>query len=305
MIYLKKTFMLVLILSGFIFLFSCFQPTGDARQNLPKSISGLTPENWKLYDTIKQFTPENLYEHINGRAEFFIAYDLMGMTYANFVKNDLNGPFIDLFIYDMGNPTNAFGVFSAERSNEGTPLKIGRDAYRQDANYYVWKGKYYITVIASETSAELEAIGKDLAEKASHALNDSGDKVWGLSALPQKDLVAGSIKFVKTDAMGLDFMKNTYMAQYRKYNINIKHFLSHKESEKAADDTVKQYADFAIQYGNGTETKAVNGTNLIVCDMEDYVDVVFQKGSLVAGVLSVKEKEVAVKAAMDMFHNLP
>ncbi|MCJ7771952.1 MAG: hypothetical protein MUP22_02340, partial [Desulfobacterales bacterium] len=179
------------------------------------------------------------------------------------------------------------------------------DAYRQDANYYVWKGKYYITVIASETSTELQAIGNDIAEKASHALNDSGDKVWGLSALPQKYQVAGTIKYVKTDAMGLDFMKDTYMAQYRKYNINIKHFLSQKESKKAAGEIVKQYADSATQYGKGTETKTLDGTNLIICDMEDYVDVVFQKGNLVAGVLSVKEKELAVKTAIDMFNQLP
>ncbi|MCJ7773150.1 MAG: hypothetical protein MUP22_08470, partial [Desulfobacterales bacterium] len=128
MISLKKALMLVLIISGFIFLSACTRTTEDASKNLPKIVSGLTPENWKLYDTVKQFTPENLYEHINGRAEFFIAYDVVSMTFANFVKNDLNGPFVDLFIYDMGTPTNAFGVFSAERSHEGTPLKIGRDA---------------------------------------------------------------------------------------------------------------------------------------------------------------------------------
>jgi len=303
--FLKKTSMLILILSGCIFLSTCSQTTTEKPPNLPKIIPGFTPQSWKLYDMVKQFTPENLYEHINGRAEFFIAYAVEGMTFAGFVKTDLNGPFVDLFIYDMGNPTNAFGVFSAEKSQEGSPLLLGRLAYKQGANYYIWKGRYYITVIASETSTKLEAIGKELAEKTSHALNDSGGEVWGLSAFPQKDLIAGTIKYVRTDAMGLDFMKNTYMAQYRKYNTDIKYFLSKNESEKIAEDIVNQYTEFAKQYGNGAETNVIDGAPLTICDMEDYYDVVFKKGDLVAGVLSVKKKELGVKAAMDMFNQLP
>jgi hypothetical protein len=301
----KITSTLVLIISVFVFLSACAKTTDDATQNLPKTILGFTPQGWKLYNTVKQFTPENLYEHINGRAEFYIAYDVAGMTFANFMKDDLKGPFIDLFIYDMGNVTNGFGVFSAERSLEGSPLQLGREAYRQGANYYIWKGRYYITIIASETSSELETIGKTLAENISNALTDSEEKVWGLLAMPQKDMIAGSIKYVKSDAMGLDFMKNAYMAQYHIYNTDIKHFLSPSKSEKIAKNVIKQYAAFAKQYGNGAETKTINGTDLLICDMEDYYDVVFQKGNLVAGALSVKEKELAVKAAMEMHNQLP
>jgi len=305
MVFLRKISLIGLILSGCIFLFACAQTTEDSVQNLPKVIPDFTPKGWELYDQVKQFTPENLYEHINGRAEFYIAYDVAGMTFANFMKDGLKGPFIDLFIYDMGNATNAFGVFSAERSQEGSPVKLGRDAYGQDANYYIWKGRYYITIIASETSEELQTIGREIAKKTSSALNDSGEKVWGLMAIPQKDIVPRTIKYVKTDAMGLDFMKNTYMAQYRKYDTDIKYLLSQRESETTAKDTIKKYGDFAKQYGKGTELKITDGINLIVCDMEDYFDVVFQKGNLVAGVLSVKEKELAVKAATEMFNQLP
>ena len=305
MISLRKTSIIALILSGCIFLSACAQTSLDSAQNLPKIIPDFTPKGWELYDQVKQFTPENLYEHINGRAEFYIAYDVVGMTFANFMKDGLKGPFIDLFIYDMGNPTNAFGVFSAERSQEGAPVKLGRDAYGQDANYYIWKGRYYITIIASETSEELRNIGREIAKKTSNALNDSGEKVWGLKAMPQKDMITGTIKYVKTDAMGLDFMKNTYMAQYRKYDTDIKYFLSQRESDKIANDIVGQYGDFANQYGKGYETKVSDGTNLIVCDMDDYFDVVFQKGNLVAGVLSVTEKELALKSAMEMFNQLP
>jgi len=302
---IKKTAYFFIIILECIFFFACAPKPENTSKHLPEMISGFTPKGWKLYDTVKQFTPENLYEHIDGRAEFYIAYDVKGLTFANFVKTDLNGPFVDLFIYDMGNPTNAFGVFSAEKSSDGVPVPFGRSAYRQGANYYIWKGQYYITVIGSETSTELEAIGKKLAEKASNALKDSGEDVWGLSAMPKKGRVAGTLKYVKTDALGLDFMKNTYMAKYRKADTDLSFFLSQKESEEEAGDVVNQYAEFAKQYGNGSEEMGIQGIHLTVCDMDGYYDVVFQKGTRVAGVLSVKEKEAAINTAVDMYNQLP
>jgi hypothetical protein len=83
-----------------------------ASQSLPVTVAGFTPKGWRIFDEVKQFTPENLYEQINGRASFFLAYDMIMMTTVSFAKNsDETAKFINLSIYDMGTPTNAFGVF--------------------------------------------------------------------------------------------------------------------------------------------------------------------------------------------------
>jgi hypothetical protein len=220
---------------------------------------------------VKQFTPESLYEHINGRAEFFIAYDVAGLTFASYTRDSLNGPFLELFVYDMRTAANAFGVFSAERSGGGTLLQLGRDAYRLDANCYIWIGRYYIIVMASETSKELQNAGRELAERVVGVLPDSKEEVWGLSALPSENLIPATIKYVKADAMGFDFMKDTYMAQYHKYNTDIKHFLSRQSSEKNAEKVIAKYRQFADQYGKGSAIKVKDGVQLVVCDMEAYM----------------------------------
>ena len=49
-------------------------------------INNLTPKHWTIYDKVMHFTAENLYEQINGRAEYYIAYDVIGMTFASFDK---------------------------------------------------------------------------------------------------------------------------------------------------------------------------------------------------------------------------
>ncbi|MBW2635147.1 MAG: hypothetical protein JRE14_13680, partial [Deltaproteobacteria bacterium] len=134
-----------------------------ASQNLPEVVADLTPKGWQIFDEIKQFTPENLYEQINGRASFFLAYDMVKMTYASFVNSTNSEQFVDLSIYDMGTTTSAFGVFSSERSPGEPTINIGRLGYCSGANFFIWKGQYYIQIISSETTRVAQRLGMDLA----------------------------------------------------------------------------------------------------------------------------------------------
>ncbi len=168
-------------------------------------VASLTPKGWELYDKVIQFTPENLYEQINGRAEYYLSYDMIRMTFASFRKSTDNSNFINLSIYNMSTPSNAFGVFSGERSLGVPPLKLGRDAYRSEANYYIWKGQYYIQIIAIDTTYELRSIGMDLAGKLTDSLQDSGQPIWGLQALPQKNQVPQSVQYF---LIGLELTKS-------------------------------------------------------------------------------------------------
>jgi len=274
-------------------------------QSLSSKVAGLTPNGWEIYDRILEFTAENLYEKINGRAEFYLAYDVIGMTFASFEKGTDNEHFIDMSIYDMDTPTNAFGVFSGERSKGVPPIGLGREAYRAGANYYIWKGQYYTQIVASDTTDEFQQLGLDLARKATDFLLDSGEPVWGLNALPQVDLVPGSVQYFLVNAMSLDFMRNTYMAQYTKGDAVVTIFLSQRDSQEIARATVAKYIDYANQYGEGVKSLTVDGLELVSCDMNGSYDVVFQKGNLVGGVSEVEEQSLAIQAAIDLWRQLP
>ena len=76
-----------------------------ASQNFQGIVADLTPKGWHIYNDIEQFTPENLYEQINGRASFFLAYDMVKMTYVSFVHSIIPEQFVDLSIYNMGTCT--------------------------------------------------------------------------------------------------------------------------------------------------------------------------------------------------------
>ncbi|MFH1741027.1 MAG: DUF6599 family protein [bacterium] len=267
-------------------------------------VADLTPEGWEIFDEIQIFTPENLYEHIDGRAEFYLAYDVVEMMFVSLEKTADDGCFINLSIYDMGTPTNAFGVFSGERTKGAPPLDLGRDAYRSDANYYIWKGQYYIQIVASDDTDELRRIGMDMGRKVADSFEDSGEPVWGLDALPKIDRVPNTVQYFVVDAMGLDFMRNTYTAEYAKSGTLVTAFLSQLDSPGSAENTVGKYLEHANRYGAGVKSLILDSVELTLCDMGGNYDVVFRKGCLVGGVAMVEDQDLAVRAAIDLWKEL-
>ena len=270
-------------------------------QKLSDRIAGLTPEGWEIFDRVKTFTAENLYEHINGRAELYLAYDVKSLTTATFDKKSDIEEFIELSIYDMDTTTNAFGIFSVERFQDETPLDLGRESYRSGSSIFIWKGTFYTTIVASD---KLLRLSLDLAQKVMAFLSDSGEPVWGLSALPQKKHVPDSVKYFKVDALGLDFMHNTYTAKYRKNDVEITVFLSQQSSSESARDSVARYSKYAAQYGRGSRNLEKDDIEFVLCDMDGSFDVIFQKGRLVGGVQSVTKRSTALEAAADLWAHI-
>jgi len=267
-------------------------------------VASLTPKGWELYDKVLQFIPENLYEQINGRAEYYLSFNMITMTFVSFRKSADNTNFINLSIYDMSTPSNAFGVFSGERSLEALPLKLGRDSYRSKANYYIWQGQYYIQIIATDTTPEIRKIGMDLAEKLTDNLQDSGQPVWGLKALPVNNRVPQSVQYFLIDALGYSFLRNTYTAKYYKNKIEVSVFLSQQDSPESVRTIIIKLKEHVNKYGKGVDLLSVDGIELLSCDMGKYYDVIFQKGCLAAGVIGVKDKELAIGAAIDLWKQL-
>ena len=155
-IWMIRTRMIILLLGLAVVMCVCAdsqQATSNPEaQSEPLSLSDLfttlVPEGWAIYDQVGLFTAHNLYERINGRAELYLAYDVVSLTTATFEDKADIGRFLELSVFDMGNPTNAFGIFSVERFQGYPSLDFGRMSYLSESNAYIWKDKYYITVVA-------------------------------------------------------------------------------------------------------------------------------------------------------------
>ena len=85
------------------------------------------------------------------------------MVFPSYMNTSNNEQFIDLSVYDMGSPTNAFGVYSSERSQGKPSLNLGRTGYRSDASYFIWKGQYYVRIVASDINKGLQNMSINLS----------------------------------------------------------------------------------------------------------------------------------------------
>ncbi len=279
------------------------EPTSESIK-LSDLFSTLVPRGWVIYDQVGQFTADNLYERINGRAELYLAYDVVSLTTATFEDKTDIGRFIELSVFDMGNPTNAFGIFSVERFQGYPPLDLGRMSYHSDSNVYIWKGKYYITIVTSDSTDEFKQMSLDLGRLVTATLVDSGERVWGLSALPQDYLITDSVQYFKVDTLGLDFMQNTYTAEYLKGEIPVKAFLSQQASSDAAQELIDRYAEYSQEYGQGFKSMMKKNAEFVLCDMGGTFDVIFRKGRVVSGVISANTQVSAMEIAYDLWVQL-
>lgn len=272
----------------------------NAHQNSARVLSEITPAGWRMMGTAERFNPQNLWQRINGYAEFFLSYDMVQMTFAVYTDSSNDETFIEASIYDMGDPANAFGVFSAERQKYFFPLDLGRKGYRSEASLFIWKGQYYVRMIASRDDLSIRKINLELAKKLIHSLSDTGEPVWGLKILPKAGRVPGSVRFFRRDAMGLDFLENTYTARYRQNGALVTVFLSKTEDIATADKILGRYIAYARQFGEGVKDLTRKGTVFTLCDMGGSYDVLFQNDGMIAGITSVKERNTALACAAEI-----
>lgn len=304
MLNLAKVPLLMLLCScGTLQLTENSRPSSPRAERTNELIENQVPQDWRIDGKVLRFVPENLYEHINGRAEFYLAYNMVDLTFANFKKTG-EEEFIHVSVYDMGTPTNAFGVFSAERSEGETPLSLGRDAYQSVDNCYIWKGQYYIQIIALGETDELRPITLKIARGLTGSLSDPGSPVLGLEALPHKDRIPHTERYFLADALGLDFLNDTYTARYSKSGTEVTAFLSRRKTDLEAESIVQQYAEYARRYGKKAERMVVGNAEFTICDMGERYDVISQRGCLVNGVLDVPTRNMAIEAATEFWRQL-
>ena len=265
-------------------------------------LDGLAPDGWQLLGPVEQFSADDLYEKINGRAEQYLAYDVVGLTCASLVEPD--GQFIDLFVYDMGKPLYAFGIFSVERAPGQPAVDLGRQGYRAEASFFFWKGSHYVQVLASDRGETLQQTAGTIARALDERLEDTDEVLWGLEALPAADRVPGSLQYFKRDALSFDFLGNAYTAVYRQNGVEVTAFLSRQDTPRTAGEVLKAYLSYLNDYGEVVDQRQVDGSTLVVGDMSGFFDVVFQIGEIVGGVYMAEDRSAAEKVAGRLLEHL-
>lgn len=264
------------------------------------ALAALNLPGWRALGEVEEFTPGTLYEKINGRAEQYISYDVVSLTYRGLVTED-GALFLDLYVYDMGTPERAFGIYSVERDPTAERSDLGRRGYVSGASLFLWHGTYYVQVLASDTGDALRASARTVTERLLAMLPDRGAPAPGLDALPRQDMVPNSEKYYAKNALGFGFLTRTWSADYRLDGAEVTLFLSTQADDAGADEVLAGYRGYLTDFGATiTEGEGPDGGTALFGDMDGYYDVLLRRGTSVAGAALLEDRALAERVAADL-----
>lgn len=196
-----------------LYLFVCLAFPGTVlagASDMKSLVPAKSPDGWSLKGTPQAFTKKTLFEHINGQADLFLQYGFKESIFAVYQGKNSAEEKIDLDIYDMGGPVQAYGIFSRFRQ-EGHPAGIGLASYLEDDYGLFYKGKYFVVIQASgSTSPNL----KQLAEMIESRISDNSPAPKEIGYFPETGLKPDSIEYYPQGLMGRQFLKRGFKGTY-------------------------------------------------------------------------------------------
>jgi hypothetical protein len=254
------------------------------------------PPALKEFGPGESFTPDNLYDKIDGKAELYLAAGVVGVRCQRFALKEADDQWLEWFDYDMGTLQQAFSVFSTQRRAEGESLDLTEYAYRtQNAVYFV-AGSNYVEVVASSSDPALMSATLDLAKRFVAASSSSAGRLPEFEVFPPENLVPGSQTLQSTDAFGFDQFKNVFTAQYRVGDADVMVFVTSCSNAEAAAALSAAYRSFLLANG-GKEMEAAASSPAKPVEIMGGVELVFSTGKFVAGVHSAPSTGVAAELA--------
>ncbi len=240
----------------------------------------------------ENYYPDSLYEKINGRAPAYLNFNFVALAFRSFTVDAVPGAFIDVFVYTMDSPVNAFGIYSLERDDTGTAVDFAPEGYRSEMGYFFRQGNAYVQVIASDPSAPVMDAAETYARKLAADLPEDNTGMQAASALPEKDQVAGSISYIRENAYGQAVLTDVFEAKYKVGGATLTWFAMVAEEERAAD-AFTQLERFYADYGAVIETGESGGVRHFTGESFGQYSLVYRRSGEVAGVMNAEDLEAA------------
>jgi hypothetical protein len=257
---------------------------------IPASISSAqsTPppfpriSSWKLAVEGTVYTPNNLWDVIDGAADLFLEYNFVDLHIARYQKSD--DLEIKVELYRHKSAVDAFGMYSQERYPDYHFIDLGTQAYVDKGTLNFLCGEYYVKIstVQSEKDAQdgLMVIGRAVEKH----LNKS--KSWPalLAAFPPHGKQANTEQYVSRSYLGYSFFNKVYTASYS--GGAFKAFIIRMES---AEDTRKVLETYLTSLPKDGISKNENGRYRVRDPHNGFITYVLD-GNTIYGVLGAEDK---------------
>jgi hypothetical protein len=204
---------------------------------LPKP-SPLLPTiaGWKISDGPTTYTPETLFEYIDGGADLFLQFDFRELTSATYGKvgagrdksrrssraprdsaamaaDAASVAEITVDIYRHKDAMRAFGMYTQERPAGTTPLPLGVEGYATQDSLEFVVGSYYVKLV--QFGAKQSSLLRPFAEKLAAGLPGTRDPPAVLKVFPDRGKLVRAEKLTAREFLGQSFLHDAVAVPYR------------------------------------------------------------------------------------------
>ena len=264
----------------------------------------LTPPGQAPLSPAETFDTATLSDKINGKAELYLSAGFSRLHSQRF-KDESNGDvWMEVFVYDMQTPQNAFSVFSAQRRDDAQTLDVAQYAYQTPNALFFVHGPFYVEVVASDISETIIQPMIAFAEAfiANHPIQSQaiGEK----ELFPNEGLVQTSISLVSADAFGYERFDQIFTATYKLQGSEFMAYYSRRKTPGEAEELASSYRDFLIAFGGKNVESDLGIKTAKMTHILDTYEIVFSHGPYLAGVREAADQEPAKELAMNLFNRI-
>jgi hypothetical protein len=213
-------------------------------------------EGWTQKGNPVTYTPDNLYEYIDGAADVFLSYDFVKLATVS-LENEKKAS-ITIDIYRHSSPVNGFGIYSQEKSKIGPFLSIGTQGYYEKGILNFLKGSFYVKISGYDLGDQDETILTETAKLIAQKIDDDNHFPEVVACFPREEKVENSERYVAQNFLGHSFLHSAFVADYNKDGRKFEVFIIQADDENGSGKILDSYLNFIKGKGMEVENPGDN-----------------------------------------------
>ncbi len=212
----------------------------EGRQSLQTLLPSL--EGMVCEESPQTYYPETLFEYINGAAEIYLSYGFKELIVVQYKRND-TPDILTVEVYDMGDPRNSFGIYSAERYPDNEFLSLGTQGYVEEGALNFLVGCYYVKLLCFDCEDRADEMLQTFAMEIVKGVENKGGFPVLLKVFPSEGRLPNTEKFILKNFMGYRFLHDGYLVNYEVEGLPFDCFLIEGKNPDEVREMLNQYLE--------------------------------------------------------------
>ena len=232
-------------------------------------------KGFKLEEGSKTYTPDNLWDYINGGADSYNALGFEELQIFEYKKGKKIS--VKVEVYRHRNPVMGFGIYALERSPTYNFIDLGTQGYSGEGYTNFCKGSYYVKIYTYSKSSKALAAVEEIARLAESSLEGSTQMPAILDKFPAKGRKINEEMFISENVMGHSFLSDAFRTSY---SLDGKEFYIYLFDGSDSDNISQMAVEYLKKQQLDTDNTA-EGKSMFEDGYNGYVFMAWKQGLMV------------------------